>query len=177
MIVDISKDKFAYHLEDYRLEELDGDLVQALAYWESLCVEGVIPARTQFDLMKLPMPLIPNTHIFDKVDDGKDYKCRFWGTGVAKPIGKEMGGKRLTEQHPSKSFCATVIDEMNQTLDSGQPRVRKSTLHNVSGFYNFQIVLRMPLADEDGNPATCVTCMEFLSKTRTLEDKVKNIMF
>ena len=80
-----------------------------------------MPTWDAFDLTKLPLELIPRTHIFDAFDGGKDFRCRFWGTAMAEIMGMEMAGKVVSTMHPSRGFASSVHGEMKTVISSKKP--------------------------------------------------------
>jgi len=169
------KETYDYTQEEYKLELLEGDLAKALAYWYSLSDEGQIPAWAKFDFMELPTGLISLTHLFDVVDDGNDFLCRFWGTALAEIVGVDMTGKKVSEIHKSKKFVDTIYREMKSTIDLKAPRTTTSYLKSKSGLMKFQILLRLPLANKSGDVAHCMTLSDFQSSKDQSKDNMSNI--
>lgn len=168
----LSKDEpYHYIQEDYDLNLLEGDLARALTYWNSLTGKGQVPTWSEFNLMELPPRLISHTHIFDVLDNGNDFLCRFWGTALTEIVGMEMTGKRVSEIHSSQRFIDTVFREMKITTDLRAPRATNSYLKSKSGLMKFQILLRLPLANESGDVGHCMTLTDF----RSQKDQIKNV--
>tara|TARA_B100000315_G_C14352230_1_gene484538 strand:- start:43 stop:429 length:387 start_codon:yes stop_codon:yes gene_type:complete len=114
-------ESYTYSQEDRSLDLLDGAMTEALEYWQSLPTGGEVPAWDAFDLTELPLELIPRIHIFNAIDGGKDFRCRFWGTHIAEIMGMEMAGKVVSTMHPSKGFTTSVQREMSTTISSKSP--------------------------------------------------------
>lgn len=146
-----------YEQKEMSLDLIDGDLAKALDYWRSLTLDDRAPSWSEFDLMKLPLSLIPKCHVCDAVDGGKDFLCRFWGTGVTDLVGDDMTGKLISTMSPSTQFVDTMIREMRVTITSKEPRLLSSHLHHQYGSSIFQILLRLPLANQHGEVAHCLT--------------------
>ena len=152
-----------YEHKEQSLDLLDGDLATVLEYWRSLSSGGRVPAWDEFDLMELPLHIVPNINVFDAVDGGEDFKCRFWGSTHTEIWGREMAGKLLSGIHPSKSFFQTVLREMRTTITSKVPRTTTSYLFNKNDIILFQVLLRLPLTDASGEVVHCLNCVKFES--------------
>lgn len=158
---DSPSDKYDYVQEAHELDLLTGDLASAFIYWKSLCDGDQLPTWHQFDLLQLPIRLIPLTHIYDAVNNGSDFRCRFWGTGIADIVGEEMSNRLITSWNPSHEFTATVIEQMSGVVTSRLPRTTTSYLQSVSGRELYQILLRVPLNNDAGETVHCVTFTDF----------------
>ncbi len=82
-----------YQQDERSIDLLDGDLATALEYWRSLSTHGKVPRWDEFDLMKLPLNLVGLTHVFDVIEGGKDFHCRFWGTKLVEIFGFDVTGR------------------------------------------------------------------------------------
>ncbi len=107
-----------YEQNEHSLDLLDEDQTTVLEYWRSLSSDGRVPTWDEFDLMELPLHILPNINIFDAVDGGEDFKCRFWGSTHTEIWAREMAGTLLSAINPSKSFCQTVLREMGSVRSS-----------------------------------------------------------
>ena len=88
------------------LDELSGDLADALAYWRSLGGDDCVCTWQMFDLMKIPSRVIPTTMVIDIFDDIENNVFRYWGSGMTRIHGKDMTGKS-PYQVPPLEFSAT----------------------------------------------------------------------
>jgi len=151
-----------YEQKEMSLDLIDGDLAKALDYWRSLTLDDCLPSWSDFDFMKIPLSLIPKSHVCDAIDGGQDFLCRFWGTAVTDLVGINMTGKLISTMSPSTQLVDTMIREMRKTVTSKKPRLLSSHLHHQYGSSIFQILLRLPLTNNDGEVAHCLTLAEYL---------------
>ena len=176
--MDLDKDQiesYTYSQEDRSLDLLEGGMAEALEYWQSLSPDGSVPTWDAFDLTKLPLDLIPRIHIFDAIDGGKDFRCRFWGTAIAEIMGMEMAGKVVSTMHLSKGLATTVQRKMETVISSQNPRSTSSYLMNKHGRFLFQVLLRLPLADKSGDVVHCVTITDFQTDKEQSKMHIDNV--
>ena len=166
---------YSYSQEECGLDRLNADQLIALAYWQSLSTPHHLPTWDEFDLMMIPAKAIPLTHIFDAVDNGKDFRCRFWGTAMADVMGLELAGKLLSSMHSSAQFVEIVTQQMSATLTARMPRASISALDSNNKLTKLQTLLRLPLADSSGNAAHCLTCTDFQSSFKQSRKMVSSI--
>lgn len=150
-----------YEHEDRSLAMLEGELAAALTYWRSLVDGAELPSWDDFNLLVLPLRLIPFTHVFDRVDDGGDYMCRYWGAGLAEVMDQEMTGKRIGELSPSHAFGTIGRDDIDKTVRLKRPRASATYLNHSSGRILFQTLLRLPLSGISGRTDHCVSIALF----------------
>ncbi len=146
-----------YQQEERSIDLLDGDLATALEYWRSLSTDGRVPRWDEFDLMKLPLNLVGLTHVFDTIEGGKDFHCRFWGTKLAEIFGFDVTGRTAATMHPSQDFCQMVLKELNETTRSEKPRTTSTFVMNKNERVVCLEILRLPLTDKSGNVVHCIT--------------------
>lgn len=67
-----------------------------LEYWRNQSVGKIIPTLKDINLMDVH-DIAPNIVIRDAIDNGSDFRCRYYGTGIARILDNDHSGKTLVE--------------------------------------------------------------------------------
>jgi hypothetical protein len=73
-----------------------------LEYWRGKCHGQNIPKWSDIDLMDL-YDIAPNIMVRDAVDNGKEFRCRFFGSNLVRTFGYDPTGKLLGEVYKPTS--------------------------------------------------------------------------
>ena len=153
----------------YRQWEIGTDQISinqnaSLAYWESLTKYDphAIPIFSDFDLFQLPPTALPTTHVVDVLNDGRDFKYRFWGSGFRDYLGYDGTGISTEDLRP-KEIAEPVRAAYKTVVDSSRPlamvsEFQRGTTAPITGFQTF---IRLPLANADGSIGQIVSLVEF----------------
>ena len=71
------------------------DLQRAgLKYWQNLpqYAQSGMPLASTFDLMKVPPGILRTTHVVDVLNEGREFRYRFWGSGFRDYLGYDGTG-------------------------------------------------------------------------------------
>lgn len=71
------------------------DLQRAgLKYWQNLpqYAQSGMPLGSTFDLMKVPPGILRTTHVVDVLNEGREFRYRFWGSGFRDYLGYDGTG-------------------------------------------------------------------------------------
>lgn len=125
-------------------------------YWNDLRGARFAPAWGEFRLVDLPSHIIPYMRVADVIDGGRDFRYRFWGTGLSTIRALDRTGACLSQIHSPRTD--TALDEYRRIVTdktglafvynarSGQNR---SSLHAPS--------IRLPLSS-DGETVDKIVC-------------------
>ncbi|MAN78985.1 MAG: hypothetical protein CMM77_00820 [Rhodospirillaceae bacterium] len=117
-------------------------------YWTALRGTRFAPAWDDFRLVDLPAHIIPYIRVVDVIDGGRDFKYRFWGTGLGAVRALDRTGGYLSEVDSPRT--ATALAEYRQivTEKTGAAYIYKAhggehraSLHAPS--------IRLPLSSDD----------------------------
>lgn len=153
----------------YRQWEIDSDQISddqkaSLAYWQSLPMQPPlsIPFISDFELWQLPPAVLPTTHVVDVLNDGLDFKFRFWGSGFHDYLGYDGTGISTEELRPTE-IAEPVRDAFKIVVNNVRPfamisEFQRGTTAPITGFQKF---IRLPLANADGSLGQIVSIVEF----------------
>ena len=86
---------YEYELVERDLSLISEDASRVLEYWRGLSRDNKVPSWKEFNLLQLPTHLVPILHVFEMVDDGEDFACLFWGSGMRTVWDAKSPGKRF----------------------------------------------------------------------------------
>lgn len=152
----------------YRQWEISFDALsdrqrQAHDYWATLIVSEELPKVSDFDLLRCPLESVPFIHIVDVIDEGNEFRYRFWGSGFRDHLGYDGTGlhsKDLRPQQivePVRAAYRKVCAEKRAIAMMSEFERGKS--EDMLGFQRF---LRLPLVAESGEVGQVVSVVEFL---------------
>lgn len=125
------------------------ELSPVVAYWESLISDGAIgPSWPQFDLMKIPSPLLPYSTVVDCDDQAETFRYRFWGHKLTDVFRNDYTGKTF-EELPDR-FRDATIQTYSAVVESREPSLVQFSINEPAMPLNFELALRLPLSN-DGN--------------------------
>jgi len=155
----------SYRQWEIAVSELSEMQREGLEYWRSLPSyrNTAMPLVSSFDLMQLPAPALPTTHIVDVINGGADFHYRFWGSGFRAYLGYDGTGistqtlMPVEIREPVRKAYADVVNAraplaMLSEFARGRDLPRQG----------FQRFIRFPLAGDDGNVRQVVSLVEFL---------------
>ena len=132
-------------LRELALPEADGELLAALEYWRGLRGGRLAPPWPEFDLMRIPLRLLPTTAVIDVTPDGLIH--RFYGSGFTRYHGVDLTGKSPLEL-PHKALGQQANAEYGRCIRSAAPTLAVYDYQSMAGFGKGQRVLRLPLSGD-----------------------------
>ena len=145
--------------------ELSDTQRAGLAYWRKLPPhrDFAMPLVSSFDLMEIPAPILPTTHVVDVLNHGADFRYRFWGSGFRAYLGYDGTGIS-TETLLPVEIREPVRKAYADVVNARAPLAMLSEFTRGGGVprQGFQRFIRFPLIDEDGNVKQVVSLVEFL---------------
>lgn len=153
------------------LDGVESDLLaRALAIWEKARGTRKAPAWKDIDLMSFPALLLPATTVVDVVDGGRDYRYRYWGTGLTQLFGRDETGTFLS-QHPVKDSADLRFYQFNQIVAAFAPILSETVFERAEGMLVRKFNLRLPVADTPDTVTKIISLSDIIRvKLRHHED-------
>jgi hypothetical protein len=134
----------------------DATLAAAHAYWEAKRRSGLLPARSDIDILEL-RPLMGVTHIVDVRDpDPKNYHVRLRGSNVPPDVERKIHNKPL-HQCDSKSYGETLMEDYSTVVFTGVPSFHQ-VVASIDMIRHSYSRLILPLADDGRHVDTLMVC-------------------
>ena len=135
----------------------DGQLMEALRYWQSLRRGGLIPEPRALDPVMLK-PLLGWTHKVDTSDpDPRNYFFRLWGSNVTLEQFESFKGLRISE-YPSLAYRDAVMQDYHDVVTSGVPTYQQVLASVKYREYAYGRLI-MPLADDGRRVTQLLICV------------------
>lgn len=132
---------------DLPLDQLSKNLMMAFEYWRVLGGEQLRCAWSDFDLMEIPLDVVPSTMVIDVFPDHARNRYRFWGSRMTIIHGREMTGMSPYEIEPSD-----MVSELRRQHDeTRREKTASASCYNFMrhpGIDHVHSVLRLPLSDD-----------------------------
>tara|TARA_R110000772_G_scaffold73216_8_gene159947 strand:+ start:9094 stop:9621 length:528 start_codon:yes stop_codon:yes gene_type:complete len=125
-------------------------------YWDGRRGARFAPAWGDFRLIDLAGHIIPYMRVADVIDGGRDFKYRFWGTGLGAVHALDRTGVRLSEVDSPRTL--TALEEFQRVVSQktclalvyrAQGGLDRRSLHAPS--------IRLPLSS-DGETVDKIVC-------------------
>lgn len=166
-----------YRQWEIAVSELSPMQRAGLEYWQGLPAHAdtAMPLKSSFELMRVPAPVLPTTHVVDVLDGGRAFRYRFWGSGFRSFLGYDGTGMSTDDLIPVE-----IRDPVRKAyLDVVTARRPLAMLSEFARGDNprqgFQRFIRFPLAAEDGSVAQVVSLVEFLLDYRDAQELIASI--
>ncbi|MBO6947993.1 MAG: hypothetical protein JJ855_08430 [Rhodospirillales bacterium] len=155
----------SYRQWEIAATELSDTQRAGLEYWRSLPAHADtgMPLSSSFELLRVPAPILPTTHVVDVIDDGRAFRYRFWGSGFRAYLGYDGTGMSTDDLHPDE-IREPVRQAYLDVVNARKPLAMLSEFERGGHRprQGFQRFIRFPLADADGNVGQVVSLVEFL---------------
>jgi len=130
-------------------------LMELYRYWESLRPEGLIPARTEFDILKLRAVMGTTCVIDVDCPDPQDYLVRLYGTSLTLP--NDMSNRTLKNMDFSDEYREMLAEDYFSAREIGVP-----LYHEVAALINYSMHtyarLILPFAGDHRNVNQLIVC-------------------
>lgn len=129
------------------------------AYWCSKCGAG-LPVWTDISLMDV-YQLAPDIMVKEAVDGGREWRNRYFGSGLARNIGVDATNRLLAEYHDADNaakalaFFNAIREERKPFRVAGRCIVIDREFKRLEGVY-------LPLEDRNGD-VDMILCLEHYS--------------
>jgi len=129
------------------VDDLPPTLLPVVEYWRAQTPDGAIgPPWRDFDLIKIPAPLLPYAIVMDCVGDTNDFTYRYFGSGLADGISADLTGKKL-DRVPD-SVRKEIIQTYNDVIERREPVFLRYDIDQDGERIVLQEGLRLPLSDD-----------------------------
>jgi len=142
------------------LDQTQGPMAAALAYWRELAGDRLAPTWRDFDMVRLPAALLPSTVVYDVVDDGRDFCIRYYGSGMTRVHGVDLTGRSPLDL-PWRPLGEFLHREMKNVLVVREPEHLTYIYTKPDRPAELQSVLRLPLSDDGRRITHIVSLIEF----------------
>ena len=125
-------------------------------YWARCRGNAFAPAWGDFRLIELPPNIIPFVRVADVIDGGRDFRYRFWGTGLGAVRAFDRTGVRLSEIHSPRT--PTALAEYRRIVETKIGFAVVYDAHSVEGRPSLHApCVRLPLSS-DGAAVDKIIC-------------------
>jgi len=143
---------------DLPLEQLPEELAEALGYWRGMDGETLQCAWREFDLMRLPISVIPSTMVIDIGPTMDDNRYRFWGSHMTAIRGKDLTGKN--PYHDIDQVKAAELRKHHKNaIETSAASASKYSFKWDSGVTHQHSTLRLPLSNDGQHVHHLVICI------------------
>jgi len=137
-------------LQSLSIDQMQPVLLHAaLDIWRQWCAERPAPTWRDIDLAGFPPPLVPMAAVVDVIDDGDDFRYRFWGSGLTQLFGRDETGSLLSK-HGNARSSQIRFQQLRQVVGAFQPLAFQTTFEKSHGLLAEKTNLRLPVADQPG---------------------------
>ena len=154
----------SYRQWEIAIEELSPVQRAGLTYWRSqpTHADTAMPLKSSFELLRIPAPILPTTHVVDVIDAGPAFRYRFWGSGFRAYLCYDGTGMSTDDLMPLE-IRAPVRKAYLDVVNARRPLAMLSEFaRGDTPRQGFQRFIRFPLVAEDGSVAQVVSLVEFL---------------
>ncbi|UTW50272.1 PAS domain-containing protein [bacterium SCSIO 12827] len=141
-------------------EDLRSPITRTLFnYWQTKRGDRPYPAWTDIQLMDIHK-IVPHVVVRDVLDGGREFRCRFSGTGLSLVLGVDGTGQLIAETY--KRGAAGVLARYRSVLNAGQPMRAVAYVEAVEKNLPtaFESVY-LPLAGADGTIGHIIVAYDF----------------
>jgi hypothetical protein len=136
-------------------------------YWQELRAARSMPARRDIDAVGI-WSLVPHIHLSEWHENPDRVRYRLAGTEVVASIGREIGGRWLTDFHTDPKDVAETMMLYRQVIARRAPVIGR-TLGSTQrlGVDSFEWII-CPLSDDDGAVTHFIGLEDYVSNKRYL---------
>lgn len=130
----------------------------ALNYWNEIRGSSFAPKWFDFDLLRLPMALLPYTIVTDMHFDEGYVRYRYYGSGIADLHGFELTNRTSNDLEPA-GLREHIVGQYRDVAEARKPLLFATEIVVKQGLRLRHLVLRLPLSN-DGETVTNVVTFE-----------------
>ena len=132
-----------------------------LSYWQAHAGGGVMP-KSALDPTALPHAVLPHLMLFDVLDEGREFRTRLYGTGLASTYGSELTGKYLHEMETGEPPSLTYR-LFGRVVAEARPMATRTRFLIGRDMLAYERLL-LPLADAAGRTAYVLAALAMLDE-------------
>lgn len=106
------------------------------------------------------------------MEGGKDYKYRFWGTGLVALFKNDSTGLHLSEIGWTEDLINITREHLERVVSTQGPTLFISTYTTKTGSVANKVTLRMPLMDASGLVTKIISTYEIFDLGLNPEEKL-----
>ena len=152
--------EFRPHGLNVRQVDLDAiscpHLNKCLETWHRWREDRPAPTWNDVTLYTLPPLVLPFSVVLDVIDDGKDFRYRYWGSGLTTLFGRDDTG-RLVSELPVQQSVELRLIQLRTVLDQIAPVAFETDFEKLENLSAPKTNLRMPIMDKPGK-VTKILC-------------------
>jgi len=130
------------------IDDLSSSLKTVHAYWDVLRNGRIAPSWSEFDLIKLPLDLLPTTMVVDIREPLENSIFRFWGSKLT-----EIHGEDMTSRHPydltPPAFGKQLLADHRQVIEARIPMGWHYSFLAAGGYMHSHGLIRLPLSNDN----------------------------
>ena len=158
------------HSTQLEIEGLPSGLMAAHEYWVSLKGDRVAPSWKEFDLLNLPLQLVPTTLVIDIKNPVSNSVYRFWGSKMTEIHGVDMTKGSPYNLEP-KEFGQQVYKDHCATIEKKRPTAGHYSFFAHGGYIHSHSLLRLPLSDDNDKITQLIVVIDYSSEALNLIKK------
>jgi hypothetical protein len=161
------------HLPLEAIEDLE--VKDFLALWMSLRKDQELPSWKDIGFDRVPTDLLPNMMLVDVEDGGATFRFRFFGTGIARTVGRDLSNKHVDGVQPDyvRGEVEAVYREMCRMK---KPVYNLATIGTDDEKPPLKYAsLRLPLSSNGVDVDQLLTVVSFLSERYEVEKAFSNM--
>lgn len=148
------------HSSQIKIEGLPSGLMAAHEYWVSLKGDRVAPSWKDFELLGLPLHLVPTTLVIDIKDPVSDSIYRFWGSKMTEIHGADMTKGSPYNLQP-EGFGQQVYKDHCVVIEKKIPTAGHYSFFAHGGYIHSHSLLRLPLSDDGDRITQLVVVIDY----------------
>ncbi len=138
-----------YSLIDIYAQPYLSDLHAAFDYWQMIKgnTRRFAASWQEFDLMQLPLNVVPRVCVLDVVPEGPDFLYRFWGTAITAMHHYDLTGQSVLNLTP-EHFAACIWKQYCAVLETRTPLGFLTEVPLNDGRFSYYATVRFPLSSD-----------------------------
>lgn len=149
------------------LNQLPTELNKVWEYWRDQGGETLDCSWKKFDLLALPLHLLPTTLVVDVFADMSQNRYRFWGTRMTEIYGRDMTG-RCPYDVPSEELAAVFRKMHSKTMHVKTPSATTYEFIRDNGVLHMHHTLRLPLSEDGKTVSQIVVVIEIIKTSKNV---------
>lgn len=141
-----------------QFEDISPPLSNVFDYWNTLRDGRPGPRWREFDLMALPLSILPTTQVVDWLPESGEFRYRFYGSSYTTIHGVDLTDKSPKDL-PMKQLGHFIHNEFLTVVHNEAPNLMSYGFRKHGVFTEIETCLRLPLSD-DGHTITGIVTID-----------------
>ena len=142
--------------EPVPIDDLPESLRPVHDYWRQLKGTRIAPTWPEFDMLQIPLQMLPFTMVKDVETDPRAYRYRFYGTGFVEMNGSDLTGG-TTDDVSNSAFAAAIRASLDVFTQQFEPCFYRVTTRIGHHHEDVQSLFRMPISDDQERVTSVVS--------------------